>query len=128
MPIPSLLLDTSVLVDFLRQRNKEKTRLYQLAGAHKDMGISIITHAELYAGKSVWESARAQRELAALLSGLMLIPITSEISQQAGQLRARSGVHLLDALIAATALSYRIPLATINAKDFASIRGLKMRS
>lgn len=128
MTIPSLLLDTSVLVDFLRQRNKEKTRLYQLTRAHADMGISIITHAELHAGKSVWESTRAQRELTALLSGLAIAPITEDISRQAGQLRARHGVHLLDALIAATALAYHIPLVTMNAKDFTSIRGLKIRS
>ncbi|MBI4021778.1 MAG: type II toxin-antitoxin system VapC family toxin [Candidatus Andersenbacteria bacterium] len=128
MPRLSLLLDTSILVDFLRQRDKEKTRLYKLAAEHTDMGISIITQAELYAGKGVWESKRAQRELTALLSGLAVAPITEEISRRAGQLRARSSVHLLDALIAATALAYRIPLATMNAKDFAAIRGLKLRS
>lgn len=121
----TILVDTSVIIDFLRAQDKSKTTLFALAKKHK-LAISILTHAELYAGKSVWENPRAEKELTTLFSGLTVLPVTQVLSKQAGKIRAQYTPDLIDALIAATALHHNLPLATSNAKHFSHIPHLKL--
>ena len=58
MPHKEVLLDISVIIDFLRRKKKEQTVLYLLVEGDYDLSIFLITHTELYAGKSVWEKQR----------------------------------------------------------------------
>lgn len=119
-----VLVDTSVIIDFLRNSKKSQTWFYSLA--EHDLTISIITHTELYAGKSVWERPEAKTELTKLFSGLTLLPITETISEMAGQLKARHNLSLFDALIGATALVHNLELATLNQKHFQLVPELKL--
>lgn len=121
-----ILLDTSVVIDFLRRSDKEETLLFRLAKDSYSLYISIVTHTELYAGKSVWESKKGQQELQILFSGMYLLSLESEVSQKAGEIKAYYDTNLLDAIIAATAIIYSLELATLNIKDFQNIRGLKL--
>lgn len=121
-----ILLDTSIIIDFLRKKEKEKTLFFSLIKANFESFISIITHTELYAGKSVWESKNAQQELEILFSGLKILPLEVQISEIAGQIRVKYDVNLLDAIIAATALVHDIELATFNVRDFKRIKGVKL--
>jgi predicted nucleic acid-binding protein len=121
-----VVVDTSVLIDFLRARDKANTLFTTLVASDYQLCISIITHTELYAGKSVWERQVARRDLNTLLSNLKLLPLTENISQKAGQLKAKHNIDLLDAIIAASAINNHIELATINTKHFRHIRGLKI--
>ena len=84
---------------------------------------------ELYFG------ARDKRELKSLrenLSLLQQLPIDEEISRLHAELLEKYSLgHKLtipDALIAATALRYSIPLYTLNTKDFRYISGLDLYS
>lgn len=86
----------------------------------------LITHTELYAGESVWQKKEAKRELEKLLSGLEIIIPNLEVSKLAGKIRAKYQVNLLDALIAAEAVTSRLPLSTLNLKDFGKIKGVKL--
>lgn len=122
----SLVLDTSVLIDFLRAQDKEKSLLYTLVKRNYHLSISIITHSELYAGASVWESKKAALELEMLLSGLTIIPLTPEISRQAGKIRTKYHIQLIDSIIAATAIEQNSPVVTRNAKDFERVPRLKL--
>jgi len=118
----SIILDTSIIIDYLRQKQKANTRLYQLAKDKKySLYISLVTHTELYAGKNVWKNKLAQKELKILLSGLKIINLNQKISQKAGQLKAHNNLDLIDCLIATTALIYKLPLATLNLKHFQKI-------
>jgi predicted nucleic acid-binding protein len=52
--------------------------------------------------------------------------LDEEIIQRAIQLRQRKSMKLGDAIIAATALEYGVPLVTRNEDDFKHIAGLQL--
>lgn len=119
-----LVVDTSVIIDFLRQKDKANSLLYRLA--EEDLSASIITHTELYAGKSVWENDEAKEILEKVLSGISLISMDKNISQKAGYIKSYANISLIDALIAATALVGNMEVATLNIKDFKKVKDLKI--
>ena len=119
-----LVVDTSVIIDFLRSNNKEDSLLYKLA--EEDLYISIVTHTELYAGKSVWENSEARESLEKVLSGMSFVALDKRISERAGYIKSYSNISLIDALIASTALIGSMELMTLNIKDFEKVKGLKI--
>jgi len=122
-----ILLDTSVVIDFLRRPDKENSLFYRLAD--EELFISIITHAELFAGKSIWEKSEMEKTVEQTLSGLQVISLTPDISKKAGYIKAHNpGVSLIDAVIAATAIEHSLFLSTLNLKDFEKIKDLKILS
>ncbi|MEA3355154.1 MAG: type II toxin-antitoxin system VapC family toxin [Patescibacteria group bacterium] len=121
-----VLVDTSVVIDFLRRKDKENSWLHKLAKKKVNLWISILTHTELYSGTSVWKSIKAKRDLEKTLSGLKLINVNEGISMLAGRIRSKLGVELPDAVIAATAIENKLSLATLNQKHFKGIRGLNL--
>ena len=121
-----VLLDTSVVIDFLRRKDKEKSALFLLAEDENQLFASIITHTELYAGKSVWENQEALKEIELLFSGINLLLLDELTSKEAGRIRANYQTNLLDAIIAATALRHSLSLATLNVKDFEMIKKLQI--
>ena len=121
-----ILLDTSIIIEYLRSKQKEDSQLYQLSSNGAKLCISLITHAELYSGKSAWEYKKAKKVLEATLSNIIILPVNKEISKLAGKTRAKYGTELIDAIIAATALKHDLPLSTLNHKHFSTIKGLKL--
>lgn len=120
-----LLLDTSVIIDFLRSKDKQNTLFFRLA--RENLSISIITHSELYAGKSVWEKKEAREELEKLFSGMTILPFDEEISKKAGYLKARSHISsLLDCIIGASSIHYELELATLNVSEFRNMNGITL--
>lgn len=121
-----LLVDTSVIIDFLRQKQKQNSWFYTLAEQNHQLAASIITHTELFAGKSAWATPRAKKELEEIFSGLTLLSLSREISMLAGKIRAWQKTDLVDAIIAATAVKEKMALVTLNPKHFRKIRGLRL--
>lgn len=120
-----LLVDTSVIIDFLRRKDKENSILFRIS--KEDLYISIVTHTEVYGGKSVWEFDRARQEIEVLFSNISILPLEIEISQEAGKIKAYNHDRtILDCIIAATSLHHGLELATLNIKDFKKIKGLKI--
>ena len=122
----SFLLDTSILIDFLRVKDKKQTLLYKLAKKNYTFFISIVTHSELYEGRNVWKNQYANKELEILLTGITILPLDIEISRLAGKIRTKHHIALIDAIIAATALQNKLSLATLNVKDFKKIDALEL--
>lgn len=119
----SFLLDTDVLIDFLRGYDKAVD--FVTANSHKIILSSIVV-AELYAG------VKGDAELTALdnfISLFTVIPVTSEIARLGGLFKrdyAKShGVGLADSIIAATCKSENTALKTLNAKHYPMMKGLK---
>src|SRR3989304_2762829 len=121
-----LLLDTSVIIDFQRAKQKQNTWLYQLANQGLELYISVITQTELYAGSGIWEDKKKKKELEIVLSNLTVLSLNSEISQMSGKVRHESGIKITDAIIAATAITNNLSLATFDKKDFPKVKKLKL--
>jgi len=111
-----LLLDTDVLIDFLRSRAEA---VGYLEGLLAPPFISAVTVAELYAG--VREGTERQ-SLENLVNKLKVISVSREIAVRGGLFRRdyfRShGVGIIDAIIAATAEAENAVLVTFNKKHF----------
>jgi len=122
----AVLVDSSVVIDCLRQKEKQKTWFFRVLSAGYFVKISIVTHTELYSGKSIWEKPEAKKVLENLLKGVEVISLLEETSKLAGKLRATLRLGAMDAIIAATANKYQLPLVTLNEKDFKKVKELKL--
>ena len=111
-----LLLDTDVLIDFLRG-HPEAIQL--LETSDHEFWISAVSVAELYVGV---RDGKEREVLDQLIGLLRVVEITTEIAQQAGLWRRKygrsHGTGIMDALIAACADSMRAPLVALNLKHF----------
>ncbi|MGL5135693.1 MAG: type II toxin-antitoxin system VapC family toxin [Planktothrix sp.] len=117
-----LLIDTDVLIDYLRANSQSVDFLENLTQL---LLISSITVAELYAG------VREGKERTALnnfISVFEVVPIDEKIATLGGLYRRdygkSHGVGLADALIAATANIKQAKLVTLNQKHFPMLTDL----
>jgi predicted nucleic acid-binding protein len=115
------LLDTDVLIDFLRGNEQAKRVLLDLEESY----VSAISVAELYAGvRNVKEAGI----LYSLIQDLTVLDVTAAVAQAGGEIKSQffssHGVGLPDALIAATAQANRLNLLTLNVKHFPMLPGL----
>ena len=119
----SFLLDTDVLIDFLRGYSNAVD--FVAANSHKIILSSIVV-AELYAGV---KGTTEQTALDNFVSLFQVIPITSEIAKMGGLYKRdygkSHGVGLADAIIAAVCESENAVLKTLNVKHYPMIKGLK---
>jgi predicted nucleic acid-binding protein len=119
----SILLDTDVLVDFLRGHRKA---VAFVKGRSAMIILSSIVVAELYAG------VKGDAEQAALddfVSLFRVVPVNAEIAK-AGGLYKRDygkshGVGLADAILAATAEAENAELKTLNTKHYPMLKRLR---
>jgi predicted nucleic acid-binding protein len=114
-----LLLDTSVLIDALRQRHRRRELLAELVRAGHTLATSALNIAEVYAGMRPEETEKTE----GLLSALECYDLTGTSARRAGsfvQQWARKGrtLTLADMIVAAIALEFGCTLMTDNRKDF----------
>lgn len=121
-----ILVDSSIIIDYLRQKDKNQTLLFKLGQKNFKLYTSIITHSECYAGRSIWEKKEAMEALKIIFSGIKILPLQENISQKAGRISAENNIDLLDAIIAATSIIHDLNLATLNIKDFKKIKDIKL--
>ncbi len=117
-----LLLDTCVLIDYLRNRPAATDFLHRM---QERAAVSVITTAELYAG--VRDEAE-QTRVDAVLTRLLVRDVDLAIARLAGRFRREyrqsHGVAIPDALIAATAEVHGARLVTRNARHFPMLADL----
>ena len=117
------LLDTDVMVDFLRGHPKA---VAMVKGNLDRITLSTIVVAELYAGVRDGEE---KRTLDRLVSDLETLPVSTEIAQQGGLYKRDfshpHGVGLADAIIAATAEIRNAQLKTLNTRHYPMFENLQ---
>ena len=117
--MPSYLLDTTVLIDYLRGHTEVRARVHALAEQGHELGICAISVAEVSAGLR----ERDREAAASLLSTLKYLDLSFDVALAAGAFQyafARRGqaLKLTDVLIGAVALANNAILLTDNVKDF----------
>ena len=116
------LVDTGILIRHLRGR-KAIVRLLRELGSANRLAISAVTRAEIRAGMRQPEDRATRR----LLARLETVPVDRDIADRAGDLIQRAQgqgrtLHVLDAVIGATAAQLGITLVTLNWADFEGLR------
>jgi len=113
-----ILVDSDVLIAHLR--GVPAALEWLLAARRRDqLAVSVITITEVTGGMRSAE----RREVWALLDTFRVQPVTEVIARQAGEYmrsfrRSHSGIGLGDYLIAATANTTGLELATLNVRHF----------
>lgn len=117
------LLDTNVLIYYLRNEHSVVRRIDERL-RHNTVLISSIVEAEVLSWPELTE--RDQHNIEHALASIPSIPVDSVIGRIAAELRRKYKIHLLDGLIAATAIRTHATLITRNTKDFRSIEELQL--
>jgi predicted nucleic acid-binding protein len=120
-----ICLDTSVLIEFFRKTNKEKSFLFELNKQHSLFAVSSITVFEIYCGTTdvqslFWDS---------FFSNVVMLPFDDIASKEAAriyQLIKGNMIDIPDLFIGATALVNGLALATLNEKHFTRIPHLQL--
>lgn len=120
-----MVIDTSLFVEFLRAKEKTKTRLYNLPD-NISYYLSTVTLFELYMGATSHEK---EESIKLLINGINILPFDEEIALLSGKIyqalkRKNQMIEFRDILIAATSIVHNFPLATFNKKHFERIEGL----
>lgn len=118
------LIDTDVLIDFLR--GKEKAIALLESFPEDSMSCcSVITIAELFAGMLESEKEKTVK----LIDSLEVIPVDRNISELAGKIKKDTKSHQIeldDCFIAATAMINDAELVTRNYRHY-PVKGIRLR-
>jgi len=112
-----ILFDTNIFIDMLGGCEQATTEL----STYDFPAISAVTYMELRAGQMLRPHEKPILDV--LLAEFQIIQIDQMVMERAIEIRGTSltvgpKVKLPDAIIAATAAAYRVPIVTRNPRDF----------
>ena len=108
--MPAPFFDTNIVIDWLRRYPQAAAEI-ALYGRHR---ISRITWVEVLAG----EPAESRERVKRTIEPFAIIELDARIGAVASDIRHRSRMKLMDALILATAQVHGAMVVTRNIKDF----------
>jgi tRNA(fMet)-specific endonuclease VapC len=122
-----ICLDTSVLIDFYRKRDKSRSYLYLLSSYYTWFAVTTITVFEIYSGSNesqnvFWDKFFQSKVVLPfdLEAAKLAVSIDKELKLQ------RKQIDIPDLFIAACAIENKTPLATLNIKHFERISNLEI--
>jgi tRNA(fMet)-specific endonuclease VapC len=124
------IIDTDILIDFLRNRKEAVAFVTQLEEKKTLLSTTAINAFELYYGAhKSRQSVQTLQSTKKLLDRLVLLPLTSRSAQRAGHIYAElelegQPIGLRDTFIAAIALTRKCSVATRNTEHFKKVKGL----
>lgn len=123
----TVMIDSCILIDYFRKADKSKSAWFQLINSGFDLAMSVIVKYEVYAGATpqqinFWKDT---------LSDVLILPLEEHCVDEAVVINAqlkldRKQIGIADLLIAATAVSNKMPLATLNKRHFERINMLEL--
>ncbi|WP_295655512.1 type II toxin-antitoxin system VapC family toxin [uncultured Mucilaginibacter sp.] len=122
-----ILLDTSILIDYFRKKDKNKTAFFNLSNSYSGFKISVLTEYEIYSGAKK-EQYEYWRDVLKLIP---IVTLDSEIIKTAVEInnelkKSNKQLAIADLFIAATAIKLNLPCATLNAKHFQRVENLEL--
>jgi tRNA(fMet)-specific endonuclease VapC len=126
------IIDTDILIDFLRNRKEAVAFVTQIEEKKTLLHTTAINAFELYYGAhKSRQSVQTLQATKKLLDRLVLLPLTTRSAQRAGHIYAElelegQPIGLRDTFIAAIALTRRCSVATRNTEHFKKVKGLTL--
>ena len=122
-----ILLDTSVLIEFFRKSNKQKTLFYSLSAKYPQFAVSTITRFEIFVGQNDNQDEFWNK----FFDKIKIIDFDDRCAFYAGEIvkqlkRNDKMIEVSDILIASTAIANDFLIATLNTKHFIRIKNLKV--
>ncbi len=122
-----ILIDTSIIIDYLRKVNKSKTLFWKLVNQY-DCLISSVTVFELYSGA---KSTEHQKDIETVLSFLDIVSFDSTQAKLSAEIfqtlkQQNNLIEFRDIFIASCAISKKVLLATFNEKHFIRVDALNL--
>jgi predicted nucleic acid-binding protein len=120
-----ILIGSDVLIEHLRGNKDARDWLVQARRTSGPLAISVISLTEIAGGMRSPE----RREVIRLLGSMQRFEVTEQVAWRAATLmreyrRSNSGIGLGDYLIAATALTEGLELATLNVRHYPMLPAL----
>jgi predicted nucleic acid-binding protein len=117
--VASYLLDTTVIIDYLRGHAEVRARLHTLVEQQHELAVCAVSVAEVFAGLREEDREATER----FMSSLKYLVLSFDTARSAGEIQyvfARRGqaLKLTDALIGTVALTNGATLLADNVKDF----------
>lgn len=127
METTSILIDTSVIIKFIRSKNKQKTLLWGLREKY-NCYVSVITVFELYNGAQAPEHYEILNKI---FKWLNIISLNKEGAIESSNIyknliQKNKIIEFRDILIGGTAIINKMSLATINKKHFERINNINL--
>ena len=112
------LIDTNIIIYSIQ----DKLELSDFLKVEDNLYISSVTYIEALGYP--FKSQSEEKEMTKLCESFERIFLTKEVEKQTILIRKSNKIKLPDAIIAATAIVYKLTLVTHNSDDFKNIQGL----
>ncbi|PID88434.1 MAG: twitching motility protein PilT [Bacteroidia bacterium] len=122
-----ILIDTSIVIEYLRSTKREKTNFIQLFQKY-DIFLSVISVFELFNGA---KDQNKKQDIDTIIREVNTQNFTLETAKIASEIyrnlrKQNKIIEFRDILIAATSIQYNLPIATLNIKHFERIKNLQI--
>ncbi len=122
-----ILIDTSIIIGYLRKKEKENTILYNLYQSYDEIFVSSFTVFEIFAGINPENKHAVKR----LFEGFIILSIDAHIVDVASReyqiLQSQNTlIGVRNLFIGATAIAKNLPLATLNTEHFKGFPTIKI--
>jgi tRNA(fMet)-specific endonuclease VapC len=127
MEYPAVLIDTSLVIDYLRNSDKPATKFISLFKVY-DLYLSVITVFELLNGAT---TKAKHADIRKICNSLTIVDFDIRCAEKASEiyreLRIQNKmIEFRDILIGATAMVHNFPVSTLNKKHFERLHSIKM--
>lgn len=129
-----LLIDTSVLI--AAERGTLPPNALPSLAPNAELALSLITVSELLHGyfraRAKLQRLGREKFLNAILGKFEILPMNLAVAREHARIWAElaergDNIGPYDLIIAATAVAHRVPLATLNDREFRKVPGLALR-
>jgi tRNA(fMet)-specific endonuclease VapC len=122
-----MVIDTGIFIEYLRKQDKSRTVLASLPN-DASLFVSAVTVYELMMGAT---DIQKKRDVEILLDGIPVLPFSEEVSFKAAEIyhnlrRRNLLIEFRDIFIGATAITFQLPIKTLNHAHFQRIESLDL--
>ncbi len=124
-----VLVDTSIVIDYLRRQDRPDTKFVKIF-KDNELCLSAISIFELYNGAT---TTNKKQDIETICNDMEIIDFDMNTAKIASEIyrnlrRKNNVIEFRDILIGSTAIQYNLPIATLNLKHFERIDNLKIFS